>query len=123
MSYTKKNWHKKWTDAKKKAKLKDSLFKQRLGPNLDDLEALHAKLVLANAKTFPALWKKEGQLSVKIFNTLKAYRPIVAANVADERLKTQVLQVLGDIDSKGLFPMRAERDALHHARGLDRDDF
>jgi hypothetical protein len=123
MSYAKQNWRQKWTDAKKKAKLKDSLFKQRLGPNLDELETLHGQLVKADAKAFPPLWKKAGTLSVRIVNALKAYRPMVEANVANERLRAQTLQVLSDIDAKGVFPMSAERNAKHHLLGLDRDDF
>ncbi len=91
--YKKRDYHTDWSKAKKEAKLDDKLFKQGLGPKLDDLNKLYAQLMKAGPKDWKALYDKHSDLAVKVNKIVKDYRLIVNANGKNAK----VLKVLDSI--------------------------
>jgi hypothetical protein len=108
-TYTKHDYHKDWVAAKKKAKLADKLFQQKLGGKLDELNKLYDQLAKATPKNWKTLYDQHSNKAIEIQKIVKAYRDIVNANGKN----AEALKVLENIDA-------SKKTAMIWAMALDK---
>jgi len=108
-TYTKHDYHKDWVAAKKKAKLADNLFKQKLGGKLDELNKLYDQLAKATPKNWKTLYDQHSNKAIEIQKIVKAYRDIVNAHGKN----AEALKVLENIDA-------SKKTAMIWAMALDK---